>query len=253
MANPLTVVLLASAQKAASGNGAEVDVSLDDDLESTYQRGGAKLQLDITAVEGTDPTLDVVVETSPSGGADGSWETVGTFTQAAAVGHQRLAVAGLERFVRCSWTIGGEDTPKFTFALGGTALTIYATPADLGSLSIAAAVLTNATANDKAKALISSTDKCSSFIGNSHKMPLVSWGDDVRQSCSDIALYHVINSIVGHRPGPLDESIKDRHDEALEWLKLVSAGHATPDGMVDDTPDTYEGGAYVYSAAKRGW
>lgn len=253
MANPLAIELHASAEEPADGPGSAVDVSLDDDLVSTYERGGAKLTLDVTAVTGTgSPTLSVVIETSPTSGVSGSWEQVGRFEPATKVGYEKLAVAGLQRYVRCRWSLTGTG-PRFTFALDGVAVAIYAAPLDLEALSTPSKVLERATDNNKAKALIAATDKAASFIGNSHEMPLVSWGDDVRLSTSDIAGYHVINSIVGHRPGPIDESIKDRHDEALEWFKLVAAGQVTPEGLTDATPDTYEGGGVVYSDAKRGW
>jgi hypothetical protein len=72
----------------------------------------------ITAVSGTNPTLDVILETT----ADGSvWTTVAAFAQ------QTTTQAGLGKVFgplgsqcRWSWTIGGTSTPTFTFAITST-------------------------------------------------------------------------------------------------------------------------------------
>lgn len=65
----------------------------------------------VTSVSGTNPTLDVTIEST--GGTNRF-----TFAQATAVGAQYLTpVAGAiaDTTWRASWTIGGTDTPTFTF------------------------------------------------------------------------------------------------------------------------------------------
>lgn len=102
------LILHPSAERAASGNAGAKELG---------DRAVARLVLVVSANSGTDETLDVTVETS----ADGStWYTSGTFTQATGTGTQRKAFL-LDRFVRVAWTIGGTDTPKFTFDLRGEA------------------------------------------------------------------------------------------------------------------------------------
>lgn len=71
--------------------------------------------LKVTAASGTSPTLDVVYEVSPDGGT--TWYTHTSFTQATGVTSERKVFtrpAGAEG--RLSWTIGGSDTPTFTFS-----------------------------------------------------------------------------------------------------------------------------------------
>src|SRR5688572_8225414 len=75
------------------------------------------LLLDITAVTGTSPTLDVAIEWSFDGGT--TWapaDTADTFAQrtaAAKRAKQFTVKAGTYRIV---WTIGGTATPTFTFS-----------------------------------------------------------------------------------------------------------------------------------------
>lgn len=68
--------------------------------------------LDVTAVSGTSPTLNVVLEDSPNGQ---DWFPVpgAAFTQVTAVGKQRLVVEHSGDFIRAVGTIAG-TTPSFT-------------------------------------------------------------------------------------------------------------------------------------------
>jgi hypothetical protein len=104
------LLLHASAQESADGAGPSVETD----------RGVARLTLDVTnhSGDGTQ-TLDVDVETSED---DATWRTVDSFTQVGnSTGSERLAFAGLDRFVRVSWTIGGSGSPSFTFSVAGEA------------------------------------------------------------------------------------------------------------------------------------
>jgi hypothetical protein len=77
-------------------------------------------QLHVFAVAGTDPTLDVIVESDNAEGF-ASGATRITFAQATAVGSEwATPVAGAitDDWWRISWTIGGTDNPSFTIAVG---------------------------------------------------------------------------------------------------------------------------------------
>ena len=71
----------------------------------------------ITAVSGTNPTLDVIVESDNVAGFT-SAQTRITFTQATGVTSEwkeyDYALANTDDYWRASWTIGGTDTPSFT-------------------------------------------------------------------------------------------------------------------------------------------
>lgn len=71
-------------------------------------------QLDVTAVSGTAPTLDVVIEDSLDGV---NYDEVQAFTQRTAAGRQRVAITTpISQRARVRWTIAG-TTPSFTFSL----------------------------------------------------------------------------------------------------------------------------------------
>jgi hypothetical protein len=101
----ITVAAAPSAARTATANGATLDGC------GTYSR--LRVQLDVTAVSGTTPTLDCVVEDTHDGV---SWNTIGTFTQKTAVAREVINVTTpFTDRVRVRWTIGG-TTPSFTFS-----------------------------------------------------------------------------------------------------------------------------------------
>lgn len=99
--------LLAEQQVTASGNGPSRETD----------RGVARLTLDVVSSDGDGTeTLDVDVETSED---EGSWRTVGSFSTAGSgASSERLCFAGLDRFVRVSYTLGG-TVNSFTFSVAG--------------------------------------------------------------------------------------------------------------------------------------
>ena len=85
---------------------------------ATAGRTRGVVTLEVTAVSGTDPTLAVTVETSPTG--TGSWTTAGSFTSADAPGLETIEVEDLDAYVRVvGGTPGGSDTPTFTYRVTG--------------------------------------------------------------------------------------------------------------------------------------
>ena len=67
--------------------------------------------VDVTAVSGTSPTLDITVQTS----ADNSiWATLTTFTQITSVSTNIKFISNIGKYVRVKYTIGGSSTPTFT-------------------------------------------------------------------------------------------------------------------------------------------
>ncbi|NOZ27969.1 MAG: hypothetical protein GXP39_07955 [Chloroflexi bacterium] len=97
------MTLLALAARSADVTGDAEDVADDVREMAVY--------LNITAVSGTSPTLDVVVEDSPDGSV---WATLATFSTKTAVGVDVVRANRLGRYVRARATIGG-TTPSFTF------------------------------------------------------------------------------------------------------------------------------------------
>lgn len=99
---------VASAARTATANGTAFDTSDVDEITAT---------LTVSAASGTNPTLDVILQTT----ADGTnYYTAGSFTQKTTTGTEAKVFTGLGSSSRWRWTIGGTDTPTFTFAVAST-------------------------------------------------------------------------------------------------------------------------------------
>lgn len=102
-------VLTALSAKASTTNGATQD-----DAASSAQ--GGKAAVHCTTVTGTEPTCTVKIQHSANGS---DWADLSpSFTQLTAAGSQVINIAAgttVNRYVREYHTIGGTDTPTFTF------------------------------------------------------------------------------------------------------------------------------------------
>lgn len=102
------VSLAASAARTTSGSSAVVGGFGD--------KVTLRAQLDVTAVSGTSPTLDVVIEDTLDGT---TWNTVGTFAQKVAAGREVVNITTpFSDQLRVRWTVAG-TTPSFTFSVVG--------------------------------------------------------------------------------------------------------------------------------------
>lgn len=77
--------------------------------------GKIRVQLDVTAVAGLTPTLDVVAEDTLDGV---NWNTIGTFTQKTTVSRQVIDITSpFADRIRYRWTVGGSAGQSFTFSV----------------------------------------------------------------------------------------------------------------------------------------
>jgi phage gp36-like protein len=240
MAHATAITLAASAARTATGSGSAVDLA---------SATTADLRLLVSAVAGTSPTLDVSVQTSDDGA---TWQTLGSATRMVATGSQPLRLSGALRYVRAAWTIGG-TSPSFTFSLSGSALVVYAAPADLDRLGVAALANEDFTNEDKDRALASATTEADGYLNARYTLPLTAWGDDLRQHVVNIAAYRLLVRRGWSPVAPEDQTLRTGHADAMAWLQKVKDERISPPGIVDSTPDVYDAGGFVVSKAKRGW
>ena len=105
MAETARYTPLASSARTTSGQSAGLELFL-------YEE--AIFFLNVTAVSGTTPTLDVSLDYSPDGT---NWFPSGiVFTQITADAMQLKTITTFGRFVRINYVIGG-TTPSFTFIM----------------------------------------------------------------------------------------------------------------------------------------
>jgi hypothetical protein len=105
------LTLMASAARTSSTTS---------DVYEVGDKGTLRLDLDVTAVSGTAPTMHVQIETRKAYGS-GTWRVVDAFPIKTTTGSERRSMSGLDRFVRAVCTIAG-TSPSFTFSLGGEAV-----------------------------------------------------------------------------------------------------------------------------------
>lgn len=104
-----TETILASTAVTSSSN------TQSDPVISKYAKE-AIFYLDITAVSGTSPTLDITLQIYDT--VIEKWFTLATFDQKSATGQDVGYVEyGLGEKLACSYTIGGTGTPTFTFEI----------------------------------------------------------------------------------------------------------------------------------------
>lgn len=98
-------ILLASAARTSDGQSAAVACDWAHEL---------LVMVDVTAVSGTSPTLDVDIEVSPDGGT--TWFVAASFTQwNNTTGKKLLALTTCGSLFRVAYKLGG-TSPSFTFA-----------------------------------------------------------------------------------------------------------------------------------------
>lgn len=77
-----------------------------------------RVQLDVTAVSGTSPSMTALVEDTLDGT---NWNAVGTFAAKTAAGREVINITTpFSDVIRISWTVTG-TSPSFTFAVAAVA------------------------------------------------------------------------------------------------------------------------------------
>jgi hypothetical protein len=86
---------------------------------STRHAKEAVIYLDITAVSGTNPTLDVTLKLYDT--LSENWFLLATFSQQSTVTTDLGALGyGLGERMAIDYVVGGTDTPTFTFSVNAT-------------------------------------------------------------------------------------------------------------------------------------
>ncbi len=130
-------------------------------------------------------------------------------------------------------------------------MAVYATSTDLGRLSAlsAANIAAMLTATVDA-ALVAASADADGYLAARFPLPLVTWGDDVRQRVCDIAAYRLASN-GGYNPEGSAEDLRDRYDDAWRWLRDVAAGLVTPSAT--SASPAASAVPRVSTATPRGW
>ncbi len=133
--------------------------------------------------------------------------------------------------------------------------TQYADIADLEAFGIASAAWGPLPESRKTAALQRASEEADCYIQNVLKLPLSSWGRDLRTRVVDMAVYHLLSQRGFSPADPAGNIVVRRYEDAIKWLERVAGGRSVmlATGAVDQTPAVYEGGAYVVTRPRRGW
>lgn len=254
MANPLDIELHASGEETSSGTGDAVDI--------TTARSCCELALVVTAASGTTPSLKVSISTAPTD--SGPWRAVCTFASATTAEKLERTIGKLDRYVRATWALTGTG-PAFTFALTGEAHTLYCEPGDLAKTGVPQLALDGIDENTRIECCLRATADAETALNSSYEMPITSWGKDLRGHVASRAVFYAMNHR-GRQPTGNTNSPDTLIDmmggfslftgaksAAQMYFEAVAKGVLKPVGIVDQTPDEYEGGGEVVSGTRRGW
>lgn len=126
----------------------------------------------------------------------------------------------------------------------------YATYADLNALTLPSGALpAYLTTLIQQQHLDAASDLVDSFIANWCTLPLVNpIPQSIKMKCCQIAAFTLL-SARGYNPdNGQDEMMKMQHDQAMEWLALVSEGKVRPP-IVDSAPGGIVGGPNALQAS----
>jgi phage gp36-like protein len=244
MPQPLSIELAESAERTAAGSGAAVDLGL---VAETSPRSAARLDVAVTAFAGLE-RLRLVVEHASA--QAGPWLEVDAI-DVDQTGDYELSVGDTKRWLRLRWELTADGIPATTFAVAGAAHQVYVGPRDLGRYGIRRSVIDDRiTKSDQADACITVSDEANGYLGGRYVLPLKAWSEDLKAQCARMAIKYGLD--VGGRQveGP-EDLVEKGFERAVAWLKRLQDGKLEPPGMVDSTPEVFEGGSVVVSRPRR--
>jgi hypothetical protein len=90
-------------------------------------------------------------------------------------------------------------------------------------------------------------------VQEEYGLPLLKWGDDLRNIVCSIATWMILTKYIGTNPEEgADVELKDNSD-ARTSARRDRARRSNLVGVIDSTPDEDDGGVFIYSDPPRGW
>ena len=236
MANATKVELLPALDRTTTGFGDAKDIG-------TLRRA-AIVEASITPVTGSSP-VTIVVQTRASEVAP--WRQV-----AREVVDGALTVFGLERYVRAGWEIGAGASVYLSVT--ANAHVLYCEPRDVGRLAMPERAIEDSDQGKLLSACIAISEVADGYLNGGFTLPLTAWDEGLRlQTARLIAADFLRNR--GTDPAGPDSVIFDAENQALKsYFIKISEGKLKPPGIVDSTPEVFEGGSvYAGPTSPRGW
>jgi hypothetical protein len=216
-------------------------------------RWAAKLQLDLLEVA-AGSTLVLELETADDAAAS-VWRSLWTSEEYSAPLDERLElyVGGLQRYVRAKWTLAGSGTPSARFGLVGEAHTVYCTPRQLTSDAVPESAIAHCDEAARIRVCILGSTEGEGYLASAYSTPILAWSPDLEEKTALISVAKLFNAR-GRVPENPDAGVFTAANEARDkWFDRIANGKLKPPGIVDTTPEVFEGGSVVMSSPARGW
>lgn len=114
----------------------------------------------------------------------------------------------------------------------------YCTVDEITTLGINPEALADVEPEQKAAAIGAASDKMDGYLSSQFKLPLKTFGQDVRTCCAVLSGVHLLR-VRGYSP-EADPSIKETVDAQMLWLRDVARGIVRPQ-VVDSSPSAQLG------------
>lgn len=111
----------------------------------------------------------------------------------------------------------------------------YATRAELVTFSLPANALSTVSTTKQDDALEAASRIADGYLNARYRLPLVSYGSDLKRAVSDIAAFILMKGR-GFSPETADaDMLQSGERNAVKWLEGIAAGKISPYGMVDSS------------------
>ncbi len=248
MSQPLSIELAASAVRVATGSGAAVDMGVVSEAAGAPARSAARLEIAVTAFSDVE-RIRLAVEHSAA--EAGPWVELDAL-DVDQTGDYQLSVGDARRWLRLTWVFFGPgDLPSVTFSVAGEAHQTYLGPRDLKSAIREAVLKDITTLTARADACITVSDEADGYLGGRYTLPMMKWDTTLKSKLAHMAIKYSFDACGWQPEGP-DSVIKDNFTDGVAWLRRLQDGRLAPPGMVDSTPEAFEGGSVVVSRPRRG-
>lgn len=120
-------------------------------------------------------------------------------------------------------------------------MALYATVEELQDQGIPPAGLGDLSEDTLETALTWASGKADSYFRKRFTLPLVSWGEDVKDAIVCLAIWRLLTRKGFNPQVPGHAAIAQNYSDAVKWLKDVASGEVEPD-VVDSTSSLDEAG-----------
>lgn len=121
----------------------------------------------------------------------------------------------------------------------------YIDPADVTAPGASSAQVLNG--------ILDASGEADSYIRKRYRLPLISWGQDLRSAVRRMARYYALGERGFDPTKPADQAIVGQYRDAIAWLKQVGTGEAELVDVVDSSPSTQEAAPLHDGEAPRRW